>query len=128
MTRILSIVPYKIFPAITGGQKAISLFNSYLAKEVELICISVKANDPSYAKGYQLLNILSDGPTRYINLFYIFRIVKYIRKYKPDYILLEHPYYGWLGVAVKQLTGTRLIIRSHNIESLRWKMLVYWWW
>jgi polysaccharide biosynthesis protein PslH len=128
MTRILSIVPYKIFPAITGGQKGIAIFNSYLAKEVELVCISVKANDPSYARSYQMLNILSNSPTRYINLFYVFRIAKYIRKYKPDYILLEHPYYGWLGMVLKKLTGTRLIIHSHNIESLRWKMFGKWWW
>ena len=102
MTRILSIVPYKIFPAITGGQKGIALFNSYLAKEVEMLCISVEANDPSYAKGYKLLNILSNGPGRYINIFYLFRIAKYIRKYRPDFMLLEHPYYGWLGVALKK--------------------------
>jgi polysaccharide biosynthesis protein PslH len=128
MTRILSIVPYKIFPAITGGQKGIALFNSYLAKEVELVSISVKANDPSYAKGYRLLNILSNGATRYINIFYIYTIAKYIRKYRPDYILLEHPYYGWLGVALKKITHTRMIIHSHNIESLRWKMFGKWWW
>jgi polysaccharide biosynthesis protein PslH len=128
MTKILSIVPYRIFPAKVGGQKGIALFNEYLAKEVTLVCVTVKSNDPGYAKGYTLLNSLSDSSFRYINPFYLFTISKLIRKHQASHLLLEHPYYGWLGILLKSISGVKLVIHSHNIESLRWKSLGKWWW
>lgn len=128
MIRILSIVPYKIFPAKVGGQKGIALFNEWLAKEAALVCITVKSNDPAYAKGYTLLNTLSDASYRYINPFYFFRIRRLIKNYKCTHLILEHPYYGWLGILLKSITGIKLVIHSHNIETTRWKSLGKWWW
>jgi glycosyltransferase involved in cell wall biosynthesis len=128
MVKILSIVPYKIFPAKVGGQKGIALFNEYLAKEVELVCITVKSNDAAYANGYQILNLLSDSFLRYVNPFYIFPIRKLINSHKPSHLLLEHPYYGWLGVILRKTSHVKLIIHSHNIESTRWRSLGKWWW
>lgn len=43
-------------------------------------------------------------------------------------MLIEHPYYGWLGWMLKRFTGVKLIVHSHNIEGLRWKTLGKWWW
>ncbi len=128
MAIILSIVPYKIFPARVGGQKGIALFSEYLAKEIKLICITVRSNDPTYANGYTVLNVLSNATLRYINPFYFFKISTYLRQYKATHLLLEHPYYGWLGILLKKFTGVKLIIHSHNIESERWKTLGKWWW
>lgn len=126
--KILSLVPYKIFPAEVGGQKGIALFNEYLAKECELYCITVKSNDSSYAKGYSLFNKLSTHPLRYVNPFYFFTIKNIISKYGITHLILEHPYYGWLGVLLKKILGIQLVIHSHNIEALRWKNLGKWWW
>jgi glycosyltransferase involved in cell wall biosynthesis len=126
--RLLSIVPYNIFPAKMGGQKGIALFNEYLAKEIALYCITVKSNSPSYAKGYTVINQLSNNKFRYINPFYFYLIRKLIRKYSITHLLLEHSYYGWLGIALKKSCGVKLIVHSHNIESLRWKNLGKWWW
>src|SRR5690349_1111327 len=128
MLTILSIVSYKIFPAKIGGQKGVALFLEYLGKEVKLVCVTVRSNDPIYAKGYEVLNVLSDARWRYINPFYIFTLRRLVRKYKVSHLLLEHPYYGWLGVAVKKLTGVQLVVHSHNIEATRWKSLGKWWW
>lgn len=128
MTKILSLVPYNIFPANFGGQRAIALFNEYLAKECDIVCVTVKSNEPQYAKGYTLLNILSGSPFRYINPFYFFTLRKIIRQHQITHVILEHPYFGWLGMLLKKLTGIKLVIRSHNIESMRWKSLGKWWW
>ena len=128
MTTILSIIPYQVFPAKLGGQKGIALFNEYLAKECTLICVTVKSNLPGYAKGYELLNILSNQPHRYTNPLYFFKIAKLIRQKQVTHLLLEHPYFGWLGVFLKWFTGVKLIIHSHNIETTRWKSLGKWWW
>lgn len=125
---ILSIVSYNIFPAKLGGQKGIAVFNEYLSKHCKLICVTVKSNLPSYAKGYHVINILSNSPLRYVNIFYCFTISRLIRQNKATHLLLEHPYYGWLAFFLKLFTGVKLVIHSHNIEATRWKTLGKWWW
>lgn len=128
MVKVLSIVPYNIFPAKAGGQKGIAFFNAYFAKEVELTCLTVKSNLPHFANGYRLLNILPDKPYRYANPLNYYIVKKYIDKYRITHLLLEHPYLGWLGILLKKFTGVKLIVHSHNIEATRWKSLGKWWW
>lgn len=128
MMQILCLVSYPFLPARTGGQKAISLLYKYLSEHANLICVTTKNNDPNAAPGYEVLNILSDSPFRYVNIFYFFRLRKIIRERKITHLMLEHPYYGWLAVWLKYATGVQVIVRSHNIEGLRWKTLGKWWW
>ena len=127
MANVLSLVSYKIFPAKLGGQKGIALFNEYFSFHHKLICVTIKDNDPSIAK-YEMLNILSNSKLRYINIFYFFKLRKIIRQHHIDHLILEHPYYGWLGLLLKWACGVRLVIHSHNIESLRFKSTGKWWW
>ncbi|MBC7828796.1 MAG: glycosyltransferase family 4 protein [Chitinophagaceae bacterium] len=128
MINVLSIVSYPVLPALVGGQKGIALFYKYFSKYVNLVCVATKKNDPLKAEGYTVLNILSNSPFRYINIFYFFTLKKIIRERKISHLLLEHPYYGWLGVLLKKFCGIKLIVHSHNIEALRWKALGKWWW
>ncbi|RXK85931.1 glycosyltransferase [Filimonas effusa] len=127
---ILSLIPYKVLPAQTGGQKAIVLLERFLSLQTSLLAVSVKSNMPSLAAAEDigLENIISDSATRYINPFYYFRLAKLIRRYRVKYLLIEHPYWGWLGLLLAKGTGVKLIIRSHNIEAFRWKSLGKWWW
>ncbi len=111
-----------------GGQRAIALFSKYLAKHVRFTCITTRNNDPAQAEGYQLITVWSNSPLRYINPFTFFTIRQIIRRRHITHIQLEHPYLGWLGLLLKWFTGVRLIVRSHNIEGLRWKILGKWWW
>jgi len=126
--RIASLVSYKIFPTVMGGQRGIALFNKYLAKEIELICITTKSNDPKYAEGYKLIQVFSDNKFRYINPFYFPRIRRILKEERITHLQLEHPYYGWLAVWLKGSLGIKLIVHSHNIEGRRWKTLNKWWW
>jgi len=125
---ILSIVSYPFLPAKVGGQKGIAIFNKYLAKRTKLICVTVQSNHPSLAEGYELRNILSNSKWRYINIFYFFTIRKVLRETKATHLLLEHPYYGWLGLLIKWFTGVKLIVHSHNMEGLRFRSMGKWWW
>ncbi|MEJ7679531.1 MAG: glycosyltransferase [Segetibacter sp.] len=115
-------------PAQTGGQKAIASLYENLSKHFRLVCIGTQKNDINKAEGYKMYNILSASPLRYINPFNVFKIKKIILKERPDYLQLEHPYLGWLAIALKKITGIKIIIRSHNIEGLRFKSLHKWWW
>jgi len=117
--RVLSIVPYNIFPSKTGGQKGISLFNEYFAQEVELHCASVDSNLQRYAKGYTMHSVLSSSAFRYINPLVFFRMRKLIAKYNISHLVLEHTYFGWLGVLFIWFYRVKLVIHSHYIESTR---------
>jgi glycosyltransferase involved in cell wall biosynthesis len=127
MATIISIVSYPFLPAKVGGQKGVALFNKYFSNYHQLICVTTKNNDPA-AADYEVLNILSNSPARYINFFYFFLLRRIIKEKHATHIILEHPYYGWLGILLKWFCGVKLIVHSHNIEGLRWKTLHKWWW
>jgi len=128
MATVISIVSYPFLPARVGGQKGVALFSKYFSRHLRLVCVTTKKNDPSAAEGYEVRNILSNSPLRYINLFYFFTFRRIIRETGATHVMLEHPYYGWLGILLKWICDVRLIVHSHNIEGLRWKMLKKWWW
>jgi glycosyltransferase involved in cell wall biosynthesis len=127
MSTIISIVSYPFLPAKTGGQKGIALFYKFFSKYCRLICFTTKNNNPASAL-YAVNNTISNSPLRYINIFLLFPIYRQIKKQNATHLLLEHPYYGWLGVLLKTVSGVKLVLHSHNIEFLRWKGLNKWWW
>jgi hypothetical protein len=128
MATVIPIVSYPFLPAKVGGQKGVAFFYKYFSRHHRVICVTTKKNDPAAAEGYEVLNILSNSPLRYINLFYFFTLRRIIRAQAASHLVLEHPYYGWLGVLLKWGCGVKLIVHSHNIEGLRWKSLGKWWW
>jgi glycosyltransferase involved in cell wall biosynthesis len=111
-----------------GGQKGIALFNRFLSKFVSLTCVTTKANLQNEENDYTIIPILSNQKWRYINIFYFFSIRKIIKKEAISHVIIEHPYYGWLGILLKYFCGVQLIVHSHNIESLRFKSMNKWWW
>ena len=128
MPKVISIVSYQFLPAKFGGQKAIAVFNKYLSRFVELRCITTKNNSASGAEGYEIVSLFSTSPFRYINPLNFFRIKKLISEWAATHVIIEHPYFGWLGLMLKRFCNVKLIIHSHNIEGNRWKELGKWWW
>jgi glycosyltransferase involved in cell wall biosynthesis len=51
-----------------------------------------------------------------------------VQQLQITHLLLEHPYFGWLGLLVQWATGVKLVVHSHNIENTRWKSVGKWWW
>ncbi len=125
---ILSLVPYKFLPPDMGGQKGIAFFNRYLNRLVSLTCVTVKGNTEQASEAYPIKNILSNGPSHYINPFYFFTLRHIIREEKITHLIIEHPYYGWLGILLKWFCNIKLVVHSHNIEALRFKTMGKWWW
>lgn len=126
--KILSLVSYKFLPPDMGGQKGIAFFNRYLAKKTNLFCVTVQENDITGNQGYPVKNILSNSQLRYINPFYFFTLKQIIKEEQITHLIIEHPYYGWLGMLLKWLCNVKLIVHSHNIEALRFKTMHKWWW
>lgn len=127
MNTVLSIVPYKFLPAKTGGQRGIALFNKYFSAYIDLTALTVQENENNLAN-YKTISFFTRSPLRYINPVHYFSISKQIKNKKPDHLLIEHPYFGWLGVLLKKSTGVKLIVHSHNIEGNRFKTVGKWWW
>lgn len=128
MLNVLSLVSYQFLPAKMGGQKCIAFGNKYLAKIANVICVSTANNAYNEDLNYNILKILSNSKLRYINIFYFFRLKKIIKQNQITHLIIEHPYYGWLAILLKLFCGVKLIVRSHNIESIRFKSINKWWW
>ena len=125
--KVLSLVSYKFLPPDMGGQKGIAFFNRYLCKHINLTCVSIVDN-AGHSEPYPVKTILSNSRTRYINPFYFFTLKRIIKEEQITHLLLEHPYYGWLAILLKWFCNIKLIVHSHNIESLRFKTMNRWWW
>jgi len=126
--KIAAIVPYKVFPPKMGGQKGIVLFYKYLSTFIPVTFLTNKSNAPSSDINIECINIMGNSKIRYINPFLYFKIKKIIKEKGITDLIFEHPYYGWLILFLRYTSRVRLIIHSHNIESLRFKSTGKWWW
>jgi hypothetical protein len=127
MMNVLSLVSYNFLPPKMGGQKCIASFNEWLSKRVNLTCVSTQSNNPALAS-YSLHNILSNSSFRYANVLYFFTIKKIIKQKNITHLIIEHPYYGWLAFLLKIFLRVKIIVHSHNIESMRFKSIDKKWW
>jgi polysaccharide biosynthesis protein PslH len=127
-TRLLAIVPYQVHPAKMGGQKGIALFYQHLGAIAPIVVAGTNNNRLPADLPYEFQPILGSSSARYANLFLLFKLRVLIRQQQITYLIIEHPYFGWLGVLLKWLTGVQLVVHSHNIEALRFKSVGKWWW
>lgn len=128
MIRVASLVSYQVMPAKMGGQKGIYLFLKYFSRYCNVTCYTIQKNIPGGNEAFMVKNILSNHRLRYINPAYFFILKKEFRKNDITHLIIEHPYYGWLGILLKWFTKVKFIVHSHNIESLRFRDTGRWWW
>ncbi len=111
-----------------GGQKGIAFFYRYLSRLIPVTIISTSNNEIPANLDAQVLPVLGNSKLRYINPFLYFKSKKIIRETLSTHLILEHPYYGWLGWMLQKSCNIKLVIHSHNIESVRFKSTGKWWW
>jgi polysaccharide biosynthesis protein PslH len=128
MKKIAAIVPYTFLPAQSGGQKLISGFYQWLGKETELHVIGTPGNEFSSIREYQPVKLLASSRLRYADIFAFFRLKNYLTKHKIEWLIIEHPYLGWLAWLLKISTGVKLIVHTHNMEYQRFRSIDKWWW
>lgn len=125
---IAVLASYKIYPAVSGGQKGIALFYKYLSQLLPVTLLTVTGNEKPDGANIKCIDMLGSSKLRYINPFLFFKIRKFIKQHEITHLVLEHPYYGWLGRLLKTFCKVRLVVHSHNIEALRFKSMKKWWW
>ena len=126
--RILTIVPYRYLPAKLGGEKCINFFNQYLGEKVPVVAVATKGNETRTVINYKVIKIFSESRARYIDPLLYFRLKKIIKENSITHVMLEHPYYAWLGFLLRKTLPVKLLIHSHNIEYMRSKSIGRWWW
>lgn len=125
---VLGLVSYTVFPARVGGQQCVEGFYRALAQQATVILAVAKKNETDSVPQARVLNFLFDHWLGPLNLFFLFRLIKLIRRNQVDIIITEHSYFGWLGWLLQLSTGKPFVIRSHNIEALRFRDIQRWWW
>ena len=125
---VLGLVSYKVFPAQMGGQKCVAQFYAHLSKTTA-VSLAVPKNDLASGNvGYTVLPLLYDHWWGFLNLLKVYRLSKIISKKNISHLIIEHSYFGWLGLLLKRITKIPVIIRSHNIEAHRFRDLQRGWW
>ena len=122
------IAPYRFLPAVNGGHKAIEQLYSYIGELTKVVVVSVTSNEESLARKFRLVKIFSNGVLHYINPLLYFKLRKLVREEGITHIITEHPYMGWLLFLLKKSLRISWVMRSHNIEAMRFKTIGKWWW
>lgn len=125
---VLGIVSYQVFPAEMGGQKCVDGFYRSLAKKASVLLAVSKDNQTDTLPGVPVHNFLYDHWKGPLNIIYLFRLIKMIKKNKVDVVIIEHSYFGWIGLLLRWFTGKPFVIRSHNIEAYRFRDSGRFWW
>ncbi|MCH5596830.1 glycosyltransferase family 4 protein [Niabella ginsengisoli] len=100
-----------------------------MAKYASITAFTVNENRGN-VDGINFTPVLGSGGNklRYINPALFLSIKKSCQEKGIKHVIIEHPYYAWLGYALKKYAGLKLIIHSHNIEAARFKSMRKWWW
>ena len=124
--KIAFIVPYRFVPAKNGGHKAAYGFASFLAKKVDLVCLSAYENDPT--EDFTLVACFKDVFTKYINPMVALKLGSFIRKEQVQYVIFHQPFMVLLLWPFLKLYGISSAIFIQNVEFQRFKSLNKWWW
>ena len=112
-----------------GGQKCIVNFYEHLSAYTNITLAVSKDNTPITNKNYKVYPFLFTHWGGDFNLIYIFRLLRLIKNNKVDFIIIEHSYFGFLGLILRFFSKKKIIIRMHNIEGHRFRdMQKFWWW
>lgn len=118
--RILSVVWYKVLPPHFGGQKGVALFNEHLGRLTPLLCLCSKDNE-AYQTSYAVEALLPLGKNQFVNPFCWRKIYQTAKRFQATHLILEFPYHGLAGMLCKKGLGLKLVVHSHNVETLRFR-------
>lgn len=125
---ILSLAPYKVLPPKTGGHLGIVLIHEYLGRLCTDHLACTVDNEPKQQYSFQLHPVFPADPKRYIPYNNYNTLLGIARKYHVSAIYCDHPYMSLTAMRLAGTLGINWIMRSHNIESERFRTLGKPWW
>ncbi len=127
---ILAIVPYPFLPPTCGGDySSMRLFNS-LGKQhrVTLFTCEPFSSVDHLRFDFEMISYVKFKPQRYLNLFLVYDLLRLIKSKRIDAVFMEQPWFWAMAFFLKMLSGKPMVMRSNNIEFLRFKSVNKWWW
>ncbi len=125
---ILSIAPYRILPPTSGGHLGIASLHDYLGKICDDNLLSTLDNTPDPKYAFNLIPYFTVGVQRYIPYFGVSGLVNVARQHKIEALYCDHPYMAPTVNAVAKRLKVPWYLRSHNIESERFRTYGKKWW
>jgi len=126
MARVLGLVSFRIYPTHMGGQKGVANFYEALQQHADVMLALSRDNVDS--SRLPMKKLLYPNKKIYRNLGELRKVRELIREFRPDVLIAEHSYTGWLAWILHRKTGLPFIIHSHNIESRRFQKMNRPWW
>jgi glycosyltransferase involved in cell wall biosynthesis len=126
--RILTITPYRLLPATGGGHVSILNMHHHVGRLCPDHMVSTRDNDNSDAYAFDLHRVFADNASRYIPFAYQRTLASIAHKYDVTHIMCEHPYMAVSAARLARKMKLPWYLRSHNIESERFRSLGRKWW
>lgn len=126
--RLLSLAPYRVLPATTGGHWGIVSMHDALGQLCQDHVLGTADNGPDEAYAFQMHRVFPATPGRYIPTHGLRAASGIARRYDATHIFCDHPYMAPLAIALSRRLGIPWVLRSHNIEAQRFRHLRKWWW
>ncbi len=124
---ILSIAPYVFLPLRNGGHQAIAKLHHYLGERCNDNIVSTINNiDSNFS--FKLHKIFPGKRYRYLPYYGVKDMLRIANEINCTHIICEHPYMALSAMAIAKKLGVPWYIRSHNIESQRYKAFGKSWW
>ncbi|MBS1773499.1 MAG: glycosyltransferase family 4 protein [Bacteroidetes bacterium] len=125
---LISIVPYKILPPTSGGHLGIVDLHNHLGKLCNDIIIGTADNTSEAGYSFSIEKVFPPTSKRYLPRFALNKIVATAKANKANAIYCDHPYMAFTAIALSKQLGIPWFMRSHNIESERFRTLGKSWW
>ena len=125
---LLSIAPYRILPATTGGHLGIVSMHDALGRLCEDHMIATADNAPDDAYAFHMHRLMEPTPIHYLPYRNLSKMIALGQRYKTTHIFCDHPYMAPTAIALSRKLQVPWFLRSHNIEADRFHMLGKPWW
>lgn len=125
---LLSIAPYRFVPPVSGGQLAVCYLHHYLGMLCRDIIVSTTNNEKVHQFSFDLQPVFPVASRRYAPFYLYSRIADTARAYDATHIICEHPYMALTAMLLSKKLKLPWYMRSHNIESERFRALGKPWW
>jgi glycosyltransferase involved in cell wall biosynthesis len=126
---ILVLAPYSFIPFSNAGGKVLNYnIAKYLNTIVKTYVLSTEDNHPSINNDFEMLFQMKANRYRYFPFNYTLTLISNIKKHNISKVICIQPYMALSCVLASILTGTKMGILSHNIESMRFKDFGKIWW
>lgn len=125
---ILSVAPYRVLPATTGGHWGIVSMHDAIGRICQDHLLGTTDNGDAAGFAFDLHKVFPAAAKRYLPFALTGAIAGTGRRYDSTAIWCDHPYLAPSVIAASRRLKIPWFLRSHNIESERFRTLGKWWW